>query len=67
MTQFTRAGTRHNFIGPGPGLIIQFAGRARAGPASLLRAHICGSDLRAKARPVQGPSAYACTSLVQLI
>ena len=31
-----RAGPGHNCCGPGPGLIIQFAGRARA--AQLLRA-----------------------------
>ena len=33
-----RAGPGHNCCGPGPGLIIQFAGRARAGSAQLLRA-----------------------------
>ncbi len=33
-----RAGPRHSFCGPGPGFIIQFAGRARAGSAQLLRA-----------------------------
>ena len=33
-----RAGPGHTFCGPGPGLIIQFAGRARAGSAQLLRA-----------------------------
>ena len=35
-----RAGPGHTFLlaGPGPGLIIQFAGRARAGSAQLLRA-----------------------------
>ena len=32
------AGPEHTFSGPGPGLIIQFAGRARAGSAQLLRA-----------------------------
>ena len=31
-----RAGPGHNCCGPGPGLIIQFAGRARAGSAQLL-------------------------------
>ena len=33
-----RAGPGHNCCGPGPGLIIQFAGRARARSAQLLRA-----------------------------
>ena len=33
-----RAGPGHNCCGPGPGLIIQFAGRVRAGSAQLLRA-----------------------------
>ena len=33
-----RAEPGHNFCGPGPGLTIQFAGRARAGSAQLLRA-----------------------------
>ena len=33
-----RAGPGHNCCGPGPGLIIQFAGRASAGSAQLLRA-----------------------------
>ena len=35
-----RAGPGHTFLRarPGPGLIIQFAGRARAGSAQLLRA-----------------------------
>ena len=33
-----RAGPGHTFCGPGPGLIIQFAGRARARSAQLLRA-----------------------------
>ena len=35
-----RAGPGHTFLraGPGPGLIIQFAGRARAGSVQLLRA-----------------------------
>ena len=33
-----RAGPGHNCCGPGLGLIIQFAGRARAGSAQLLRA-----------------------------
>ena len=46
--------------GPGPGLIIQFAGRARAGSAQLLRGGpgpqiiFLGLDFR----PVQGPSLY---------
>ena len=30
MTIVLRAGPGHTFCGPGPGLIIQFAGRARA-------------------------------------
>ena len=34
----SRAVTGHTFWGPGPGLIIQFAGRAQAGSAQLLRA-----------------------------
>ena len=33
-----RAGPGHNCCGPGPGLIIQFEGRARARSAQLLRA-----------------------------
>ena len=35
-----RAGPGHNCCGPGPGLIIQFAGRARARSAQLLRARV---------------------------
>ena len=30
MTIVLRAGPGHTFCGPGPGLVIQFAGRARA-------------------------------------
>ena len=46
MTQFTRAVTRHNFIGPGPGFIIKFVGQGRA----------CVSTAGlGQARPVQGP------------
>ena len=33
-----RAGPGHTLCGPGPGLIIQFAGQARAGTPPLLRA-----------------------------
>ena len=32
------AGPGHTFCGPGPGLVIQFAGRDRAESAQLLRA-----------------------------
>ena len=41
MTIVLRAGPGLDIVfaaGPGPGLIIQFAGRARAGSAQLLRA-----------------------------
>ena len=40
MTIVLRAGPGHTFCGPGPGpgLIIQFASRARTGSAQLLRA-----------------------------
>ena len=57
-----RAGPGHNCRGPGRGLIIQFAGRARARSAQLLRAragasnHVCGPGLAQDFRPVQGPS-----------
>ena len=51
-----RAGPGHNCCGPGP--IIQFAGRARARSAQLLRAsnHVCGPGLGLDFRPVQGPN-----------
>ena len=40
--------------GPGPGLIIQFAGRAWAGSAQQLRAR--AASLGINFRPVQGPT-----------
>ena len=60
-----RVGPGHTFCGPGPGLIIQFAGRARAGSACTTAAcpgrswalnHICGPGLSLNFMPVQGPS-----------
>ena len=64
MTIVLRAGTYFLRAGPGPGLILQFAGRARAGSTKLLRArgrarasnHICVPGLGLNLRPVQGPS-----------
>ena len=62
MTIVLRAGPGHTFCGPGSGLIIQFADRARAGSAQFLRArasnHICGAGLGPNFRPVQGPSTH---------
>ena len=55
-----RAWTYFLRAGPGPGLLIRFVGRARAGSAPLLRArassHICGPGLGLNFRPVQDPS-----------
>ena len=59
-----RAGPGHTFCGPGPGLIIQFAGRARAGTTAAgpgrawASNHICGPGLGLNFRPVQGPEPY---------
>ena len=53
-----RAGPGHSFHGPG--LIIQFAGQARAGTLPVMRAlasnNICGPGLGPKFRPVQDTS-----------
>ncbi len=51
--------------GPGPGLIFQFAGLARActtaaGPGRAWASnHICGPGLGLDFRPVQGPNAHS--------
>ena len=63
-----QAGPGHNCCGPGLGLIIQFAGRARAGSAQLLRGRarasnkICGPGLGLDFRPVHGPN--SCDTLL---
>ena len=65
-----RAGPGNTFCWSGPGLIIQFAGRARARSAQLSAAgpgrtwasnHICGPGLGLHFRPVQGPTQYYST------
>ena len=64
MTIVLRAGPGHTFCGPGTGLIIQFAGRARActtsaGPGRAWASnHICGPGLGLNFRPVQGLKSY---------
>ena len=45
--------------GPGPGLIIQFAGPARAGSVQLLRAR-AGPGLKSYSRAGPGPKFQAC-------
>ena len=67
MTIVLRAGPGHTFCGPG--LIIQFAGRARAGSAQLLRAwasnHICGPGLGLSCRAlVVSLDIYTCTTKI---
>ncbi len=57
-----RAWTYFLRAGPGLGLIIQFAGRARvcttaAGPGRASN-HICGPGLGLNFRPVQGPTTH---------
>ena len=60
-----RAGPGHTCCGPGPGLIIEFAGRARAGSVQLLRARAGpGPQIKFAGRAwayISGP----CRALIQ--